>query len=119
MAGLARGGSPQDTFDGWVLYCHAHAQVVELADTGDLKSPGRFRLCGFESRLGHCVLRIPCPVRRESTFCGCCWFARIKLRLIPQSVRVVQSFHFGEQQRLEMAALLLVLGVVGQIGFPR
>ena len=30
-----------------------HAQVVELADTGDLKSPGQMRLCGFESRPGH------------------------------------------------------------------
>ena len=31
----------------------ANAQVVELADTGDLKSPGQMRLCGFESRPGH------------------------------------------------------------------
>ena len=30
-----------------------NAQVVELADTGDLKSPGQMRLCGFESRPGH------------------------------------------------------------------
>ncbi len=29
------------------------ARVVELADTGDLKSPGRLRPCGFESRPGY------------------------------------------------------------------
>ena len=27
--------------------------MVELADTGDLKSPGQMRLCGFESRSGY------------------------------------------------------------------
>ena len=38
-------------------FCSANAQVVELADTGDLKSPGQMRLCGFKSRPGHCILR--------------------------------------------------------------
>lgn len=37
------------------------ARVVELADTGDLKSPGQMRLCGFESRPGHFALATDRP----------------------------------------------------------
>ena len=50
----------------------ANAQVVELADTGDLKSPGQMRLCGFESRPGHCCYspsRCNAPSKSDDTKC--------------------------------------------------
>lgn len=38
---------------------------MELADTGDLKSPGRLRPCGFESRPGY-YLAMRSRIRSES-----------------------------------------------------
>ena len=43
--------------------------MVELADTGDLKSPGRLRPCGFESRPGHRAQWLVIAGRAEHLFC--------------------------------------------------